>query len=71
MVAVRTAIQSPFPDECPGDGKGCPIYFGGFDANSSTTQTPCLEAPCTFPPLIRVPTHNTGWIVKGSGFTPP
>jgi hypothetical protein len=72
MVAVRTAIQSPFSDECPpGAVKGCPIYFGGFDANKSTTQTPCLEAPCTFPPLIRVPTHNTGWIVKGSGFTPP
>jgi hypothetical protein len=74
MVSVRTAIQSPFSDECPdGGGKGCPIYFGGFDANSSTTQTPCPypETACTFPPLVRVPTHNTAWIVKGSGFTPP
>jgi hypothetical protein len=69
MVAVRTAIQSPFKDECPnGGGNGCPTYFGGFDANKSTTQTPCFEAPCTFPPLVPVPTHNTAWIVKGSGF---
>ena len=27
--------------------------------------TPCYAAPCTVPPLEAVPTHNTGFIVKG------
>jgi hypothetical protein len=71
MLAVRAEAVSPFPDDCTPQGKGCAIFFGGFDANSSTTQTLCVKAPCTFPPLVRFPTNNTGWIVKGSGFAGP
>lgn len=69
MVAVRTAARSPFADECNAQGVACAIYFGGFDSNHSTTQTPCYAFPCTFPPLIPIATHNTAWIVKGL-FTP-
>ena len=65
MTAVRDAIASPFPEECNAKGQDCVVYFGGFDANKSVTQTPCLASPCTFPPLVEVPTHDTGWIVKG------
>ena len=70
MVAVRTIAVSPFKDDCNPEGKECAIFFGGFDANQSPSQTLCTTAPCTFPPLVRFPTHNTGWIVKGSGFLP-
>jgi hypothetical protein len=69
MVAVRAEERSPFSEECNPQFRGCVIYFAGFDANSSTTQTLCTVPPCTIPPLVRFPTHNTGWIVKGSGFT--
>jgi hypothetical protein len=67
MVSVRAEAVSPFPDECGVDGRACAIYFAGFDTNNSTMQTLCTNAPCTG--LTPVPTHNTGWIVKGSGFT--
>jgi hypothetical protein len=70
MVSVRAIAVSPFKDDCNPEGKECAIFFGGFDANKSETQTLCVEAPCTFPPLVEFPTHNTGWIVKGSGFAP-
>ena len=65
MTAIRDCIASPFQDECNAKGQDCMIYCGGFDANKSTTQTPCYEAPCTVPPLPRTPTHDTGFIVKG------
>ena len=68
MVAVRAEAVSPFPEDCNPEGKACAIYFAGFDANKSPTQTLCTASPCTFPPLVPFPTHNTGWIVKGSGF---
>jgi hypothetical protein len=70
MTAVRDAIQSPFPDECDAAGKNCWVYFGGFDANKSATQTACPAKPCTFPPLVAAPTHNTGFIVKGWPLVP-
>ena len=65
MVAVRAAAQSPFPDECNAEGTDCAIYFGGYDANKSNLATPCYAVPCTFPPLVQINTHNSGWIVKG------
>jgi hypothetical protein len=65
MTAVRDMIASPFKDECNPQGQDCVVYAGVFDANKSTTQTPCTVAPCTFPPLAAVPTHGTGAIVKG------
>jgi hypothetical protein len=65
MVATRTAARSPFADECNAQGLNCAVYFGGYDGNFGNTSTSCLTAPCTFPPLVPVPTHNTGWIVKG------
>jgi hypothetical protein len=68
MVAVRAEAVSPFPEDCNPQGRGCAIYFAGFDANRSRTQTLCTVPPCTIPPLVPFPTHNTGWIVKGSGF---
>ena len=67
MVSVRAEAVSPFPEDCNPQGRACAIYFAGFDANFSTTQTLCTVPPCTFPPLRPFPTHNTGWIVKGSG----
>jgi hypothetical protein len=71
MLAVQAEAVSPFADDCNPEGKGCAIFFGGFDPNNSPTMTLCVEAPCTFPPLVPFPTHNTGWIVKGSGFAGP
>jgi hypothetical protein len=65
MTAVRDCVASPFPAECNDKGQDCLLYCGGFDSNKSTTQTPCLAAPCTIPPLVAVPTRNTAWIVKG------
>jgi hypothetical protein len=65
MVAIRDAVASPFPAECDPDGRNCWVYFGGFDANKSGLQTPCRAEPCTLPPLVAVPTRNTGFIVKG------
>jgi hypothetical protein len=65
MTAVRDCVSSPFPAECNAKGQDCVLYCAGFDANKSTTQTPCYEAPCTIPPLVAKPTHRTGWIVKG------
>lgn len=62
MVAVRAAAASPWPEECNAQGQDCAIYFGGFDANKSTVQTPCFAPPCNLAPQ---PTHGTGWIVKG------
>jgi hypothetical protein len=67
MVAVRTAAQSPFADECDANGRVCAMYFGGFDANKSSLATPCSVPPCTFPPLIPVNVHNTAWIAKSIG----
>jgi hypothetical protein len=57
MLSVRDAIASPWEKEW--------VYFGGFDGNASPEQTPCRAEPCAFPPLVRIPTHDTGWIVKG------
>jgi hypothetical protein len=65
MTAVRDCVASPFPSECNAKGQDCMVYCGGFDANKSTTQTPCTTSPCTIPPLVAVPTRNTAWIVKG------
>ena len=65
MTAIRDCVASPFPGECNAQGQDCVLYCGGFDANKSVTQTPCYAAPCTVPPLEAVPTHNTGFIVKG------
>lgn len=65
MTAVRDVVASPFKDECNAQGQDCVVYVGVFDANKSTTQTPCTVAPCTIPPLVAVPTHGTGAIVKG------
>jgi hypothetical protein len=65
MTAIRDCVASPFKDECNESGQDCVLYCGGFDANKSTTQTPCYTAPCTIPPLTSVPTHDTGFIVKG------
>jgi hypothetical protein len=65
MTAVRDCVASPFPSECNAKGQDCIVYCGGFDANKSTTQTPCYAAPCTLPPLVAKPTRNTAWIVKG------
>jgi hypothetical protein len=75
MTAVRAVATSPFSNaafgdlkECNAQGVNCAIYFGGYDANHSTTATPCLAGPCVFQPngpLVPVPTHNTAWIVKG------
>jgi hypothetical protein len=65
MLSVRAAQASPFPSECDANGRNCWVYFSGFDANSSTTWTPCRAEPCAFPPLVRVQTHDVGWIVKG------
>ena len=65
MTAVRDCIASPFKDECNAQMQDCVLYCGGFDSNKSTTQTPCIVAPCTIPPLTPVPTHATGWIAKG------
>ena len=65
MTAVRDCVASPFPAECNAKMQDCVLYCGGFDANKSTTQTPCRASPCTIPPLVSVPTRNTAWIVKG------
>jgi hypothetical protein len=65
MTAVRDCVASPFASECNAKGQDCMLYCGGFDANKSTTQTPCAAAPCTIPPLVAVATRNTAWIVKG------
>jgi hypothetical protein len=72
MVAVRAAASSPFPEDCNAKGQDCAIYFGGFDANHSKTVAQCFADPCTIPPLVPIPTHNTAWIVKGlSPNSPP
>ena len=68
MVSVRAVVKSPFPEDCDPNGRACAIFFAGFDCNGSAMQTLCTKAPCTIPPLVSFPTHNTGWIVKGSGF---
>lgn len=70
MQAVRECLPSPFPEECKGktpDGylKDCELYCAGFDTNISSVATPCYADPCTVPPLILMPIHRTGWIVKG------
>jgi hypothetical protein len=65
LEAVRATVPSPFADECNPQGKDCAIYVGGFDGNKSALATPCSVAPCTFPPLVPINTHNTAWIVKG------
>jgi hypothetical protein len=59
MLSVRDAIASPFADETGW------IYFGGFDGNGSSQQTPCRAEPCDPARMPAVPTHDTGWIVKG------
>lgn len=70
MVAVRDAVASPFAKECDANHRNCWIYFAGFDANKSESQTPCFAEPCKFPPLVKTPTHDTGFIVKGWPLTP-
>jgi hypothetical protein len=70
LMAVRDAIASPFADECDANGRNCWVYFAGFDGNWSKTQTPCRAQPCTVPPQVVMPTHNTGWIVKGRPIAP-
>ena len=62
MQTVRAAVSSPFASDCNENRQNCAIYFGGFDAAKSATSTPCFARPCSVPP---VPTHNTGFIVKG------
>jgi hypothetical protein len=71
MTAVRDIIASPFAEDCNAQKQDCAIFVGGFDANKSTTQTPCYAAPCTFPPLVALPTHATGFVVKGRITLPP
>jgi hypothetical protein len=71
MLSVRAALASPFASECNAKMQDCLVYFAGFDGNGSTQQTPCRAEPCTAPPLVRVPTHDTGWIVKGRPLAPP
>jgi hypothetical protein len=65
MTAIRDIIASPFKEDCNEKGQDCAVFAGTFDANKSATQTPCTVAPCTFPPLVAVPTHGSGAIVKG------
>jgi hypothetical protein len=65
MVSVRDAVASPFDKECDANHRNCWVYFGGFDMNGSTTQTPCRAEPCAAPSMAVVPAHDTGWIVKG------